>query len=473
MKKLNYACFFCIALFLICATDGISQQIKKGKTSIPDFAPTPPMGFNSFDSYLVFLHQDEANKLIDVMAKKYLPYGYNYFVIDDGWQINADLYEGIHYPKKSLGVALDEYGLLEPSKTYFPDGMKSVIDHAHKKGLKFGLWIIRGIPRIAYEKNLPIKGTKHTARDITDTTSICVWKEQNYGVDMSKPGAQEYYNSLIDKLASWGVDFLKVDDIVEEPKEFLAVVKAIENGGHKITLSLSPGDAHSITDLAYYKKTNMLRITGDVWDNQKSIDKGFKFWEEYAGKEGNGFWLDLDMIPFGDLKVNVPDFLDKAKADKRHYSSFSKPQLQTFITQRALSASPLFVGGNMLTMDDYSYSLLINKDMLACNQNGVMGVNVYRKDSIDVWYTANKNIPGKGWVGVFNRNVDVKKVTLTKYDLGLRDFVRSYDLVENKHSFMIHDIWTNQEFKLSDKHEFLIPANGVVFMEFEEIYGGK
>ena len=462
--------FLLVFLLMAISFSSEAQKNKNYKTSIAELAPTPPRGFNSFDSYLNYMNEDEANLLIDVMAEKYLPYGYDYFVIDDGWQINAELYEGTHYPKKDLGAVLDTYGLVEPSKTYFPNGMKAVIDHAHQKGLKFGLWIIRGIPRLAYEKNLPIKGTKYTARDIADTTSICVWKAQNYGVDMSKPGAQEYYNSLIDKLASWGVDFIKVDDIVEEPKEFMAIVKAIENGGHKMTLSLSPGDAHTRADLAYYKKTNMIRITGDVWDNQKSIDKGFKAWEDYTGTEGNGFWPDLDMIPFGDLKVVVPDFLDKSKSDKRHYSSFSKPQLETFITQRALAASPLFVGGNIQTMDDYSYSLLINKDMLACNQNGVMGVNVYRNDHVDVWYTPNKNFPGKGWIGIFNRSADERKVTLSKYDLGLRDFVRSYDLVENKHAFKIKDIWRNEEFTIDGKREFEIPANGVVFMEFEEMY---
>ena len=472
MKKIN---FLVITFLLLISSILIKAQKpdEKIKTSISTFAPTPPMGFNSFDSYLTYLNQYEAQKLIDVMAENYLPYGYNYFVIDDGWQVHAELYEGTLYPKKGLGVVIDEFGLLEPSKTYFPDGMKPLINHAHSRGLKFGLWIIRGIPRLAYEKNVPIKGTKYTARDIADTTSICVWKSQNYGVDMSKPGAQDYYNSLIDKLASWGVDFLKVDDIVEEPKEFLAIVNAIENGGHKITLSLSPGDVHTKADLAYYKKANMLRITGDVWDNQKSIDKGFKAWDDYTGTEGNGFWPDLDMIPFGDLKIVVPDFLDKSKNDKRHFSGFSKPQLETFITQRALAASPLFIGGNMQTMDDYSYSLLINTNMLACNQNGVSGVNVYRNDNIEVWFSPNKNIPGKGWVGVFNRNAKERKVTLSKYDLGFRDFVRSYVLVENKNAFKIKDIWNNKSYILYGKHEFMIPENGVIFMEFEEINSSK
>jgi len=467
--KFIFNVFLYLSLLVIPFKLEAQKNEKKVKTFISELAPTPPMGFNSFDSYLVYLHADISHKLIDVMAEKYLPFGYNYFVIDDGWQVDQELYEGTYYPKKRIGTTIDGNGLIEPCKTYFPNGMKSVIDHAHQKGLKFGLWLIRGIPRIAVEKNLPIKGTKYTARDIVDTTSICVWKAQNYGVDMSKPGAQEYYNSLIDKLASWGVDFIKVDDIVPNPKEFLAIIKAIENGGHKITVSLSPGDAHSKTFLPYYKQANMLRITGDVWDNQKSIDKGFRLWEEYAGTEGNGFWPDMDMIPFGDLKVVVPDFIGKTEKDKRHYCSFTKPQQETFITQRALAASPLFIGGNILTMDDYSYSLLTNKDMLACNQNGVMGVNIYRKDSIEVWFTGKKDDPTKGWVGIFNRNAVDSSVTLTKFDLGLREFVRSYDLVENKHAFKLKDIWNNMEFIMDKPQQFKVSANGVVFYEFKEI----
>jgi len=276
-------------------------------TRIPEFAPKPPLGFNSFDSYLTYLSEDKARALIDVMAEKYRPSGYEYFVMDAGWARDVELYPGSMYPKKVLGVAMDEFGLVEPCKMYFPGGIKAVADHCHQKGLKFGVWIIRGIPREAVERNLPIKGTRYFARDIADTNSICSWNKENYGIDMTKPGAQEYYNALINKLAGWGVDFIKLDDVVPNPREIVAVAKAIEAGGRQITYSLSPGDVHHDTHLAYYQRANMLRITGDIWDNPLSIEKGFSAWEKFQGTERPGFWPDLDMIPFGRLTVVATD----------------------------------------------------------------------------------------------------------------------------------------------------------------------
>ncbi len=476
MKPNNLRLSLTFILLSLIVFDARSQEMKRqAKTSISEIAPTPPLGYNSYDSYLNFLNEEQAKSLLDIMAKKYKPFGYKYFVIDDGWYDNVEFYKGTKFPKKVLGVSIDKYGLPNSSKMFFPHGIKALADYAHGKGLKFGVWIIRGIPRIAVEKNLPIKGTKYTARDIVDRTSTCSWRNYNYGVDMSKPGAQDYYNSLINKLVSWGVDFVKVDDMVPYPKEIDAISKAIKNSGSKIVFSLSPGDVHFDADLSYYRKANMLRITIDVWDNQASINNGFRAWKRFDGFEGNGFWLDLDMIPFGRLTAVTPDSLEKIiPAEKNsRLSLFSKDQMKTFITQRALAASPLFIGGDLLTMNDYSYSLLTNKDMLACDQNGVMGVNIYSNESVDVWFTSNKNIPGNGWLGIFNRSNLDKKVKLSKYDLGFRKYVSGYHLVENKEAFRLKDIWDNKEFTMDGDHQFSIQANGVVFLKFTEIEESK
>ena len=291
--------------------------VLRAQSSIPDFAPRPPLGFNSFDSYRSHLSEDKAYALMDVMAEKYLPYGYNYFVMDAGWYYNVELYPNSFFPKKRLGLELDEYGLYEPCQAYFPNGIKVLADYAHKKGLKFGVWIMRGIPREAVEKNLPVKGTSYFARDIADTTSICVWNSSNYGIDMSKPGAQEYYNALIDKLAGWGIDFIKVDDMVPNPEEIAAVATAIEEGGHTMVYSLSPGDVHHPAHLNYYRRANMLRITRDIWDNPLSVEKGFFAWEAFQGMERPGFWPDLDMIPFGRLDVVATEDIPGLDEDHR------------------------------------------------------------------------------------------------------------------------------------------------------------
>ena len=439
------------------------------KTSIQDFAPKPPLGFNSFDSYRSCLSEDKAIALMDVMAEKYLPFGYEYFVMDAGWYSNIiELYPGTTRPKKRQGLTLDEFGLYEPGQVYFPNGIKALADYAHQKGLKFGVWIMRGIPRQAVAQNLPIQGTPYFARDIADTNSICVWNGSNYGIDMAKPGAQAYYNALINKLAGWGIDFIKVDDMVPNPREIVAIAKAIEDGGHTMIYSLSPGDVHHPAHLPYYRRANMLRITRDIWDNPLSIEKGFFAWEEFQGITGPGFWPDLDMIPFGRLDVINIDTIPNIPYDQRaRQSRFSQNQMRTFIAQRSLAASPLIIGGDLLTMDDFSYGLLTNREMLACNQNGVMGVNVYRAGNIDVWLTPHRTNPRMGWIGVFNRSKSHRKVTLTKPDLGFVAFEASYNLTAARQRFRLKDIWSDEAITIGDKQSFTLPAEGAAFFKFQ------
>jgi alpha-galactosidase len=429
----------------------IFSQSTFAQTSIQDFAPKPPLGYNSFDSYRSDLTADKAYALIDVMAEKYLPFGYDYFVMDAGWYTTMN-------PAIHTGLGLESFGMCVVHPTRFPNGIKALINHAHKKGLKFGVWLMRGIQKEAVRQNLPIPGTKYFSRDIADTTNICGWSGMNFGVDMTKPGAQEYYNVIIDSLASWGIDFIKVDDVVPNPLEIIAIADAIERGGHKMVFSLSPGDVHHAAHMHYYKRANMLRITRDIWDNPLSIEKGFIAWEKFQHLSGPGFWPDLDMIPFGRLDVINKD---------ARQSNFDEHQMKTFITQRAMAASPLIIGGDLLTMDNFSYSLLTNKEMLACNQNGVIGVNVYRAGNVDVWLTPDKNDPKKGWVGIFNRTTTDRNITLTKQDLGFIAFEESYNLVAATKPFRLKDVWSGEIITITDKHTFRIAAEGAAFFSFQ------
>ncbi|MBE0654164.1 MAG: glycoside hydrolase family 27 protein [Bacteroidales bacterium] len=442
-KPIKLPAFLYLFILIIC-------QTTFAQSSIQNFAPKPPLGFNSFDSYRSDLTEDKAYALMDVMAEQYLSFGYEYFVMDAGWYTTMN-------PAKHKGSGLESFGMCVVNPARFPNGIKALINHAHNKGLKFGVWLMRGIQKEAVKLNLPIPGTKYFSRDIADTTDICVWSGMNYGVDMTKPGAQEYYNAIIDTLAGWGIDFIKVDDIVPNPQEIVAIANAIEIGNHKMIISLSPGDVHHQAHFQYYKRANMLRITRDIWDNPLSIEKGFFAWEKFHGISAPGFWADLDMIPFGRLDVINKD---------ARQSNFDENQMKTFITQRAMAASPLIIGGDLLTMDDYSKSLLTNREMLACNQNGVMGVNVYRAGNIDVWLTPHKSDPGMGWIGIFNRSTSDRKVTLTKQDLGFVAFEESYNLTASDRNFQLKDIWSSETFIIQDEHTFSLPAEGVAFFKF-------
>ena len=431
-------------------------------------AQTPPMGWNSFDSYGVYLHEQAAFANLEAMAEKLLPYGYEYFVIDNGWFGEYTLQEGTIFPaeKHAHDIRIDECGYFLPSEVYFPNGLKPIAERCHELGLKFGVHLMRGIPRKAYKMDLPIKGTRYTARDIADTNpeENCKWCHYCYAVDTSKSGAQEWYDGLIEHIASMGVDMIKYDDIVAHPDEVEAVAKAIAKTGRPILLSLSPGGKVDPEAIDFFKMGNMLRVTPDVWDEQKYIDLCFEAWRKWQGKEQPGFWIDMDMIPFGQLQLMSPPSSDGAKTamDKgdialagkgvNRWSQLSKPQMETFITMRALAASPLMMGGDLPTLDEFSLKLITDPDMLACNQNGVMGSLVDEQDGVEIWRSKKRGFPSAGWVGVFNRSIRVKTVELSAGRLGFKA----------EESIRLRDVWKARQLKLGESVE--IPANGVIFV---------
>jgi hypothetical protein len=430
-----------------CATQDYESRSKKQTL----LAKSPSMGWNSFDSYGVYLHEKAAMENVEAMAEKLKPHGYEFFVIDNGWFGEYELQEGTIFAaeKHAHDIRINEYGHFLPSKIYFPNGFKPIVDRCHRLGLKFGLHLMRGIPRKAYELNLPIKGTSLTARDIanTDPTENCRWCTYCYAVDMSKPGSQEWYDGLIQHIADMGVDFIKYDDIVPHPDEVEAVAKAIAKTGKPIVLSLSPGGDVDPEAIDFFRMANMLRVTHDIWDEQKDIDACFTAWRKWQGKERPGFWIDMDMIPFGQLQLMSPPSEDESKTpfDKgdialagkgvNRWCQLSRPQMKTFMTIRAMAASPLMMGGDLPTLDDFSLSVITNAEMLACNQNGVMGSLVYEKDGLETWKVEKKDSPVEGWIGIFNRTENKTSIKLATEQLGIDAL---------SHTFF--DIWGNKPF---------------------------
>jgi alpha-galactosidase len=469
---------FVLVFSLLIATALSCNSKKESKKPIDSLALTPPMGWNSFDSYGVYLHEKAAMENLEAFAEKLKPFGYEYFVIDAGWFGEFKLQEGTMYPaeKHAAKMKFNEFGLLQPSDTYFPNGLQPLIDRCHELGLKFGLHLMRGIPRAAFQANTQVKGTPYFARDITDTTSICAWNQQNYGVDMNKPGAQEFYNSLINQMADWRVDFIKYDDIVPFPEEVKAVANAIAQCGRPIVLSLSPGGKVDPDNLEAFKKGQMLRVTPDIWDDQKGIDECFEAWRKWQGKEEPGFWIDMDMIPFGQLQLmsikpagvegheSKSELMQKMRSGElstfellagkgfNRWCEFTKDQMYTFITLRALSASPLMMGGDLPTLDEFSLKLVTHKDILECNQNGVMGSLVYEAAGIEIWKAQKKNSKD-GWIGIFNRDEVINSVSLKQENLGL----------DPQTIYRFYDVWHSS--KVTDLNFEIVP-NGVIFLKY-------
>ncbi len=403
------------------------------------------MGWNSYTGYSTAAPEDEFLRNVDTLAAKLLPFGYDTAVVDSGWFLDGPHAEGGK-------VLYDEFGRPEASECFFPRGLAHAADYAHERGLKFGIWLIRGVDRRAAEENLPIEGTGLRLQDIIDRESLCSWNDFNYGVDMTKPGAQAYYDGIVRKYAAMGVDFIKYDDIVPHPAEVDAVVEAIGKCGRDIVLSLSPGDHIKVEDGPAYKKADMVRITSDIWDNRASIETTFRRWEEmqdYDGPEA-GSWLDLDMVCFGRLMMTVDGGRD---------CKFTDDQKRTFMVQRALAASPLMLGGVLYSMDEFSMGLFTHPEILRCNRNGAIGRVAHRDGSVDVWRTAERESDGRGWIGVFNRDGErALTVERAPEELGLGA----------GRKYVLRDVWTGDELPASGRYAFNVPADGVVFLRYEE-----
>ena len=220
-------------------------------TDLPQSLPQawrPPMGWNSWDSYGTTLTEDELLANARFMAEHLKNAGWDTLVIDIDWY---DPTARAHGYNDNAPLILDEYGRQLPDPVRFPSaaGGKAfgpLAAAVHELGLKLGMHMMRGIPRIAVDKNLPVYGTNYTAKDVADLDHVCKWNPDNYGLNQSHPGAQAWYDAQLDLFASWGLDFLKVDDMQtpfhsdEIAAYHRAIAKAEAKYGRSIDLSLSP-----------------------------------------------------------------------------------------------------------------------------------------------------------------------------------------------------------------------------------------
>ncbi|MCQ2591454.1 MAG: glycoside hydrolase family 27 protein [Treponema sp.] len=346
-----------------------------------DVAPVPPMGWNSYDYYNTLVNEEQVRANADYMAKNLKQHGWEYVVIDIQWSDSAAgtrNKDNIQYiPFSRFNV--DEYSRQIPAPNRFPSskdgaGFKPLADYIHSLGLKFGIHIMRGIPRFAAHEHMPIKthdGTKVTADQIACAYSTCAWNPDMYGVDFRSPYAQDYYDSIFELYASWGVDFVKVDDIcrhVKEPiyeKEVEMMATAIKNSGRGIVLSLSPGPA--VIEKAHHYKTyaNMWRITDDFWDDWKLLKAMFERCEVWQTHSGNGNWPDCDMLPMGKLGYGW------AAADAEYKGwdcKFTPEETRTMITLWSVFRAPLMIGTDLPQLSDFNLSLLTNDEIIAMNK---------------------------------------------------------------------------------------------------------
>ncbi|MCU4163942.1 glycoside hydrolase family 27 protein [Carboxylicivirga caseinilyticus] len=413
-----------VALLAACNT-------PKKKAEVVDFkqwAQTLPMGWNSWDCYGPTVKEHEIKANADYMAENLKDYGWEYVVVDIRWFVENTKSHG--YNQTDPVYVMDEYGRYMPAVNRFPSaadgsGFKALGDYIHGKGLKFGIHIMRGIPKMAVDQKLPIKGTDGiTADQIYTTENQCKWLKDNYTIVADKPGAQEYYNSIFELYADWGVDFIKIDDLsapIYHADEIDLIRKAIDNCGRQIVLSTSPGETPEDAAAHVSENANMWRMVNDVWDSWWHIQHLMEVSQDWYQYVKPGTWPDCDMIPLGRLSI-------RGEVGDDRMTNLTPDEQYTLMTFFTIFRSPLMFGGDLPSNDDFTLSLLTNKEVLKMHAQSSQVRQLYLKDD-KAAITSKNEAEGSTYLALFNLSDNSEQEVEVKFaDLGLSGKVKLTNL---------------------------------------------
>lgn len=390
------------------------------------------------------------------MAEHLKDFGWSYITVDIQWY-EPGAVSSLYRP--FVPLIMDEYSRLMPAENRFPSaaggqGFKPLADYVHSLGLKFGIHIMRGIPRQAAHAGTAILGTEATAREIAHTNSICPWNTDMYGVDASKEGAQAYYNSLFELYAQWGVDLVKVDDIAASrlydthQPEIALISAAIENCGRPMVLSLSPGPAPVEYKEHFTGHANMWRITDDFWDRWELLLDMFSRCRSWQGVPQAGSWPDCDMLPLGHIGVRSVD----GGGDDR-WTRFTRDEQLTMMSLWSIFRSPLIFGGELRDNDDWTLSLLTNREVLRMQRESHGAREALYRDELIVWTAAHDD--GTRYAAVFNIGSGPLPVDLNLEEIGLSGMAAGTEL------------WSQMPAELSGGVlQTIVPAHGVRLYSF-------
>ena len=411
---------------------------------------TPPMGWNSYDYYNTSVTEADVKANADYMAKHLKGFGWEYIVVDIAWYYNEaederDQFQYIPFAK----VEMDEYSRLYPDPKKFPSskggkGFGPLAEYVHNLGLKFGIHIMRGIPRRSAYMRTKIKGTNVTANKIANPNSICFWNPDMYGVNPKAEGAQEYYDSLLELYASWGVDYIKCDDIcrmdaASSKDEIRMLHNAIEKCGRKIVLSLSPGPAILDEQDFYHENANMWRITDDFWDRWELLRDMFdrcKKWQPYV-KEGG--YPDCDMLPLGKLSKGFG-----AERD----TNFTLDEQKTMLTLWCIFRSPLMIGAELTKLDADTMEILTKEPLYRMLKEVTSSEEAVREDDYIIWKAESE---AKKYYAIFN----ISDAALTA----------PLDRIEERIDGAL-EIWSWKTVKKDESFE--IPPHGVILLSMDK-----
>jgi alpha-galactosidase len=418
-------------------------------------AATPPMGWNSWDGYGTTVKEADVKANAKWLAQHLKSAGWQYVVVDMEWFVTNPTAEG---NSKSSLYTLDSNGRFTPAVNRFPTaadgaGFKPLADYVHELGLKFGIHILRGIPKQAVEKNLPIAGSSYRAADAADTSDTCPWNPDNYGLDATKPAAQAYYDSIAKLYTSWEVDLIKVDCISSRPykgEEIRMLRTALTKTGRGVVLSLSPGPAPLEKTEEMRKYAQMWRISNDIWDLWHSavdypqgLGDQFANVAKWAGVAQPGHWPDADMLPLGRL---APAAGWGPPRDTR----LSHDEQRTLMTLWSIFPSPLMIGGELPSADAWTVSLLTNPDVIALDQHSTGNHPAVATDKTVVW-VAQSTLTKAHYLAVFNISESSQALQYSWKDLGFPAA-----------QYHLRDLWQRKDAGEQASMDVTVPPHGVV-----------
>lgn len=439
----------------------------EAQPSAKQVAPTPPMGWNSWDAYGLTIDEAQFRDNVKVLASM-KRYGWQYAVIDEGWYMRDPFAEKTADQK----YLYDQNGLLLPVEARFPSsarnaGFKPLADWVHSLGLKFGIHIVRGIPKVVADQNLPIAGSSFHAAEAADREATCPWNDANYGVADNAAG-QAYYDSMLKRYAAWGVDYIKVDCISDHPyrpTEIRQVAEAIRKSGRPMVLSLSPGPTNLSHADEVAKYAEMWRISDDHWDvwshpvkpNTSEFPLGLKEefdriaeWNKYLKP---GSWPDADMLPEGSLTPHPG-------LGEPRQSHYTQDEQRTEFTLWAISRSPLIFGGNLTKLDDFTRALMTNKEVTGIDQSSSLSgpalepMNEGRPPlQWRAWYA---RAGGKTYAAVFNLSDEPKTLDVPWL---------SFQLADKPHAAF--DVWNQKQIPVAKAMHVELPPHGCALYRVE------
>jgi hypothetical protein len=433
---------YLIALVLLAVAASAQTQTPVHPAKTATLAQRPYMGWSSWSFLRGKPTEEKIKAQVDALFAAKLPdLGYRYINIDSGW---SDGY--------------DEHGVPKPNLTTFPSGMDGLSAYLHSRGLRFGLYLGPGINQKLYDANPVIAGTTMHIRDIVDPDQPGSTLKGIYKIDLSKPAARAYINSVVQQFARWKVDFIKLDfvgpgggnlpaDNREEVRQWHA---AILRSGRPIWLELS--NYLSIDQARLWRaNANGWRIENDVecYTCGRSTDPAIKGnltdwstrvavrfadvreWIPYAGPGG---WNDLDSLELGN-------------GDK---DGINPAERQSMFILWAISCAPLYLGSDLTHMDPADLRLISNRDIVAIDQAGIpaapLDIQSLRDRVRQAWITLYPD--GSAVLALFNLGPDTASI---KFNW------REVDALRNTH-FALHPPKLTD---LMDESEILPSTKGI------------